>query len=212
LARRSGGDLRGAINDLQALANIGKVIDTLDDVDDRKKTDSMLNALMLVFRSKKAENVLGAFDNVDADLNEALMWVDENLPKEYAGADLRRAYNWLSRADVFKGRIRRWQHWRFLVYINTLLTAGIATAKEQKSSGFVSYKQSGRILKLWQAKMKNAKRWAIAQKVAEYNHTSSKKAYRDMLPYLQVIFRNGSGEEIAKDLGFDEDEVAWLAR
>ena len=201
LARRAGGDLRGAINDLQTLANIGKVINTIDDIGEREKTDSIMNALMLVFKSKKVENVLGAFDNVNADYREVMMWVDENLPKEYSGSNLVQAYHWISRADMFNGRIRRRQYWRFLVYIYSLLTAGVATAKDEKRLGFTSYRRSGRILKLWQAKMKNAKKWAIAEKVAEYNHTSKRTAYR-----------NGGGGGLGGDVGLDDEEVAFLMR
>ena len=76
---------------------------------------------------------------VKEDLDESFLWLEENLPKEYEGKDLERAFDCLSRADVFKGRIRRWQHWRFLVYINDLMTAGIALSKDEKYKKVISY-------------------------------------------------------------------------
>jgi len=46
-----------------------------------------------------------------------------NLPKEYTKAeDLAKAYENLSLADVYFGRIRRWQYYRFYVYIYNLLS------------------------------------------------------------------------------------------
>lgn len=41
------------------------------------------------------------------------LWIEENIPYEYKGEELARAYDALSIADVFRGRIHRQQHWRF---------------------------------------------------------------------------------------------------
>ncbi len=50
----------------------------------------------------------------------------------------RRVNDCLSRADIFQRRIKRWQHWRFLVYVNALMTAGIALSKETDKNRFVA--------------------------------------------------------------------------
>jgi replication factor C large subunit len=211
LARRSGGDARGAINDLQILTSVKNVLENLDELGEREQTETILNALKVIFKSRKPENVLGALDKTDLDLEESLLWIDENLPREYHGQDLINAYEKISRADVFRGRIRRWQHWDFLIYINALLTAGVATAKKEKNSAFVSYRRTGRILKLWQAKMKNAKRDMIAEKLAAATHTSKKRAIKE-LAYLRPIFKKGKGQDIAEQLELSEEEVEWLGR
>jgi replication factor C large subunit len=211
LARKAGGDVRGAVNDLQAMTAIDKKLDSYDGViDDRLQTESIFNALKLVFKSKTPSNVIRAFDNVDVDFRDIKMWIDQNLPYEYESKDLCRAYDALSRADVFNGRIMRWQYWRFMVYINYLQTVGVALAKEERSKKFVNYKRSGRILKLWQAKMKYGKKKAIAEKVAAATHTSKKRALKDTLPYLKKIFENGSGAEIAEELELNPEEVKFL--
>jgi len=211
LARRSGGDARGAINDLQILTSVKNTLENLDELGEREQTESITNALRIIFKSKKAENVLSAIDKTDLDLDEALLWIDENLPREYKGQDLVDAYEKISKADVFKGRIRRWQHWDFLIYINALLTAGIATSKKEKNGSFVEYKRTGRILKLWIAKMKNAKRDLIAEKLAEATHTSKRRAIQEMA-YLKIIFKKGKGHEIAEQLELSEEEEDWLMR
>lgn len=211
LARRSGGDARAAINDLQIVCATKKVLESLDELGEREKKDSITNALKLIFKSKNPKNVLDAFNKTDLNLDECLLWLDENLPKEYQGYDLFNAYDCVSKSDVFKGRIRRWQHWRFLVYINTLLTAGVALAKKEKYSQFVSYKPTSRILKLWKAKMKNAKRNAIAEKIAKKTHASTKRVLDDTLPYLKFIFKKKKGQDIIDELELSEEEVGWLA-
>lgn len=210
LARRCGGDIRAAVNDLQMICGAKKVIEDLEGLGNREQKESMLNALKIVFKSKKIENVLGIFDKTDQDLDECMLWLDENLPKEYSGIDLVQAYNCLSKADVFKGRIRRWQHWRFLVYVSSLLSAGISTAKKERNPQFVSYKPTTRIFKLWHAKMKNARRNSIAEKIAVKTHTSTRRVIQDALPYLRFVFQKGKGEDIIRELDLTEDEVDFL--
>jgi len=211
LARRSGGDARASVNDLQIICATKKVIENLDDLGEREQKESILNALKLVFKSKNPENVLRAFDKTDLNLDECLLWLDENLPREYSGQDLKNAYDCVSKSDVFKGRIMRWQHWRFLVYINSLLTAGVALAKQEKSNQLISYRPTSRILKLWKAKMKYGKRKAIAEKIAIATHTSTKRALNDTLPYLKFIFKKRKGEDIIDELELNEEEVNWLS-
>ena len=158
---------------------------------------------------------VNAFENVDEDFDKRFLWLDQNLPLEYQKPeDLARAYDFLSKADVFKGRIRRWQHWRFLVYMNIFMTAGIAVSKDEKYSGLTSYKPTTRILKLWRANMKYQKRKSIASKIAEKTHTSSKRALQDTLPYLTVIFKKNKkiAGQIAQEFELDKDEVEWLKK
>jgi replication factor C large subunit len=212
LARKCAGDVRASINDLQVLSAIGNKLDSYEGiVDDRYQTENIFNALKLVFKSKTPENVIHAFDNVDMDQREVRMWIDENLPLEYNGQDLINAYDSLSRADVFYGRIMRWQYWRYLVYIYNFMTVGVALAKEERNKKFVNYKRSGRILKLWQAKMKYGKRNAIAEKLAEHTHTSRKRALKDTLPFIKKVFENGKGNAIAEELRLNPEEIAYLS-
>ena len=217
LARRSAGDLRAAINDLQSLVEEKKSLtrEDLDLLSERNRIEAMPYALVKVLKNSDLSIALHAFDNVREDFDEQFLWVDENLPKEYTNPeDLARAYDSMSMADVFKGRIRRWQHWRFLVYVNSFLTAGIAAAKSQKYPGMAKYKPTTRILKLWKAKMKYAKRKEIAQKIAEHTHSSKKRVIQDTLPYIREIVRNSKklGEQIAEELGLEKDEIAWLKK
>jgi replication factor C large subunit len=119
----------------------------------------------------------------------------------------------LSRADVFRGRISRWQHWRFLTYINDLLTAGIALSKTEKYPGFNKYTRTTRILNMWQFNQKNAKRKSIAQKIALKTHTSSKRVVNDTLPYLRIVFKKNKEEanRLAEYFELDKEELAYLS-
>jgi len=215
LARREGGDLRGAVNDLQTLSDYTNKL-TKDDVDElsgRRQKDTMINALMRILKTTNPDVALPALNDVDEDIDQVFLWIDENLPKEYKKPeDLANAYNNLSTADVFRGRIRRRQHWRFLVYINNLLTAGIALSKKEKYPGFNKYTRTTRILRMWQFNQKNAKKKSIAGKIAEKTHTSSKRVIQDTLPYIKTIFKNKEkSKNLIEYFDLDDAEVGYLS-
>jgi len=215
-ARRCGSDLRAAINDLQTFTNDKKLTkETLEELSDRNKTEKITSALLKIFKTTDANVARGALDNIDEDFDKVMLWVDENLPKEYIiPEDLARAYDKVSKADVFSRRIRRRQHWRFLIYINALLSAGVATAKDEKYKAFVKYGPTQRILKLWRANMKYQKRKAIAGKIAENTHGSLKDAVKDSLPFIQVMMKNDKelGGRIAEELELNTDEEEWMKK
>lgn len=216
LGRRSAGDARAAINDLQTVhANKGKITkQAIDELGQRNQSGTIIEALLKIFKTTDPKIAISALEDVDEDLDQAMLWLDENLPKEYEKPeDLARAYNSLSMADVFNRRIRRWQHWRFLVYVNALLTAGVAVSKDEKYRKYVQYKPTGRILKMWWAKQKNMKKKAIAQKIASRTHISTRDMIKDM-DYFKVIFRkdNKMADAIAEQYELDKDEIAWMKK
>jgi replication factor C large subunit len=216
IAGRSGGDLRAAINDLEILSLLkGEVTkESLEELGMREKEDTIFNALIKVFKTTDPKLAISAFDYVSEDIDEQMLWIDENLPKEYdKPADLARAYRKLSRADIFRGRIKRWQHWHFLVYVSALISAGVATAKDERYNKFVEYKRTGRILKLWWAKQKSMKKKSIAGKIAGKTHTSVREVIKSM-PYYQAMFKKNKkfAEKMIGEFSLDDEEVEWLRK
>lgn len=216
LSRRSGGDVRASLNDLQTLTELTKELtkESLKELTDRSKELSMPEALLRIFKTTDPKVAIKAFENVKEDLDQQLLWIDKNLPEEYdKPEDLARAYDKLSKADVFKRRIRRWQHWRFLVYINALITAGIAVSKDEKYKKFVQYKPTGRLLKLWWAKQKSMKKKAIAAKIASKTHSSTKEVLKN-IDFFKIIFKKNKemASQITEYVELEKEEVAWLKK
>lgn len=216
LANRSGGDARGALNDLQLLSqNSNLEKSDVDGLSYRDREESIKKALVKIFRSTDLKIASKALENTSEDMDEAILWIEENIPLEYKRPEeIAKAFDALSKADVFRGRIRRQQHWRFLVYINDLATAGVALAKTAKQDSFVIYKPTSRILKMYIAAMKFQKRKAIAQKIASKTHSSKKEVIKSTLPYMQFIFRKNKKQaaELASQFEFDTEEVEWLRK
>lgn len=178
IAKESKGDLRAAINDLQATA-IGK--EELDDfhISERDKKEDIFRILRTIFKKKDTSEIKEKIEDYD----ELLLWLEENLPKEYSGEDLEKGFDKLSKADIFRKRITKQQYWRFLVYIKELLTSGVALSKESENNRFTSYKRGQRILKYWIAKQKNLKKKEIADNLSKKIHMSSKKIMKDFYFY-----------------------------
>ncbi|MFH1376852.1 MAG: replication factor C large subunit [Candidatus Woesearchaeota archaeon] len=210
LVGRSGGDLRSAINDLQILCALKKINE--EDVEylgDRRKEQEIFALLRLIFKSKELDLISKTCDDVDLNFDEMFLWIDENLPFEYSGKELSRAYDMLSKADVFRGRIRRWQHWRFLVYQKFFMNEGVALAKDVSKKGYVKYRRTQRLLKIWRSKMKYGKRKSICAKIADKMHVSTKRAMKDIFPYVKNLLKK---DEFVNKFDFDDDEVSWLVK
>ena len=211
IAFKAKGDARAAINDL-SIMGIGQKFITENEIQflsSRDKEETIFNAMRKIFKGN-ANDALSALQNVDADLNECIMWIDENIPLEYSGADLAKAYDKLSRADVFRGRIIKRQHWRFLVYVEALATAGVASAKSRVNNDFIPYRRISRILKMWLAKQSQLAKRDIAKKVARFTHTSKKRALQEM-PLFEMIYQKSSNPEgINSELKLEDNEIEYL--
>lgn len=213
LSQASRGDLRAAINDLQVIITNKKVVSLsdLEVLSDRQKKSNIFESLRIIFQSRDINKVLFALDNADFDIDEAFLWIEENIPYEYSGESLKNAYYYLSRADVLRGRIKRWQYWRFMSYQVDFMTAGIALSKPKEHDSFIQYKRTQRILKIWLANQKYQKRKSISKKIAKKTHTSTKKALNSFF-YIKEIIRKTKNKDIILELGLEEDEIDYILR
>jgi len=205
IAIKSKGDIRAAINDLQSIINteVGEI--GLESIDTRERVEDIFNALKRIFKQKTNKEIIETYDNVEMEIDQIALWLEKNIPQEYQGEELLKAFEAMSKADIFKGRIYRQQHWRFLVYQNFFLTAGISAASKNKSLAFTKYERPTRILKIWMANQKNIRKKSIAEKFATFTHTSKKRAMRDF--FLIALILN---QKAAKQLDLSEQEEEFL--
>ena len=206
IAIKSRGDVRAALNDLQILSQMDSP-ELIKEVGERNREQTIFSALQHIFkRAEIDQSMISVFDEVNMSIDEIFLWIEENIPLEYKGEELYKAYDALSLADVFRGRIYRQQHWRFMVYEYFLLGAGIAAAKKYNRSGFTSYRKPSRILKIWINNQRMAKKKSICIKYAKHSHLSIKGAMKDFM-LLKIILQNGT---VREQLNLDSDEIAYL--
>jgi replication factor C large subunit len=206
IAVRTKGDIRAAINDLQSSARMQDP--SLITFDERNKETDIFNALRMIFKGKPTNDLLRVFDSVNMSLDEILLWMEKNIPAEYKGKELARAYDLLSKADIFKGRIYKQQYWRFLVYENIFLSYGISASKKNIKTGFTNYKKPTRILKIWMNNQRTIKKKTIAQKYAQYVHVGQKRAMNEFSIIKQIL----TNPDIRKELKLSEEEIGYLEK
>tara|TARA_Y100000034_G_scaffold54904_1_gene67328 strand:- start:9549 stop:10733 length:1185 start_codon:yes stop_codon:yes gene_type:complete len=202
IAIKSKGDLRAAINDVQRESSVSSEIF----LDERNKEKDIFNALKEIFKKKPSKETLEIFNSVKMPIDEIILWMEKNIPAEYHGEELARAFDLLSKADIFKGRIYKQQYWRFLVYENIFLSYGISASKKNEKIGFTSYQKPDRILKIWLNNRKTEKKKLIAKKYARYVHIGEKRAMNEF-PMFVSILRKPS---VQKELRLSEDEIEYL--
>jgi replication factor C large subunit len=202
------GDIRAALNDLQILSKMDEKA-IVKEIGERNKEISIFNALQYIFKNAQMDTkMLTIFDEVNLNADEIFLWIEENIPYEYRGVELAKAFDCLSKADVFRGRIHRQQHWRFLVYENFFLGAGVASAKKYNRTGWTNYKKPSRILKIWLQNQRAAKKKTICEKYAKACHTSVKEAMKDFLLIKQIINK----DSIIKELKLTDEEIEYLQK
>jgi len=194
------GDVRAALNDLQGIEDETTLLA------ERDREESIFNALKQVFKEAPNPRIVDLYDKLNMPIEEVSLWLEENIPREYEGKDLARAMELLSKADVFKGRIYRQQHWRFLVYQNFLLSYGISASKSKIKREFTTYKRPDRILKIWMINQKNLIKKEIAKKYARFCHISFKRAMNE----FPLIVNTLKSEEVQRKLRLEQDEVDFL--
>ncbi len=211
IAIRSGGDVRAAINDLQVLSTGEQVTkEEIDLLSEREQETAIEQALLRVFKTTSSEVALPSFDNVHEQPDRILLWIQEALPREYTKPeDLARAFQAVAEADRFFGRIRRWQYYRFYVYIYNLLSVGVACAKDEKYAGTPVFKRPERPLKIWIYNQKNLKRKRIAEQLAPWLHASTKRVTQDVLPFLKCVDEQTKAA-IVSSYKLDADAASWL--
>lgn len=217
IARRSEGDLRSAINDLEAIAALNKQI-TLDTVKAlstyRDRTYAPWEALSKLFNAKYAFQAKSAVTSTDLTPDEFITWINEHIPTYYEDPfELWRAYEALSRADVYMGRIIKTQNWDLLGYVLDLMGPGVAFARREYKFKWKAFKMPERIKLLAESKKSREYREAVAEYLAKRLYISKATAKSDVIPYLRIIFMQNPkmAAGIAREYGLPEEVVKWLA-
>ena len=191
IAKNANGDLRAAIIDLETVSLDMKKI-TLKDtfLEERNIERSVFEALQKIFKSEFSKDVLDTFNSANIDINTGILWLSENICNEYKDPNVMAdAYNYISRSDVFMGRIRRRQYWRFYVYANILSTAGINVSKDSPNPRFVKYDFPSKLLKLSKSKKVRTTKKSIATKISPKLHTSSNVFVKEYLPMFKIMLK-----------------------
>jgi len=212
IAINANGDLRSAINDLQALSE-GNPELKLQDIELLSLRDSetkIFNTLAQILKTNSCQRAREAMWETNEQPDTMLNWIVENVPIEYTDPeDLARAFNYISRADIFMGRINRRQSWGLLSYATDLMSAGVAIAKKRKYPGFNRYHYPSTFALMARTRKERNLNNDISQKISNICHVSRKVARSEFLFMLNIILNKDPhmGARISSELELGLEEI-----
>ena len=211
IAQNSLGDMRSAINDLQSISE-GKQCLRLQDtmfLSSRNKDMNMYETLKGVFSAESFGEAAMVLNHSSVNYDDFLLSVSDNLPLRYLdSADLAIAYDMVSRADVFRGRVGT-ENWHLLRYFfNLLAEAATVSPKSFKPFDFISPPM--KIMKLFWTKGKRMKLENICAKIALKCHVSRSTAKTDIVPFVKIMLEKQKSSPIVSWLKLEPDDVDYL--
>ncbi|OPX77491.1 MAG: Replication factor C large subunit [Methanosaeta sp. PtaB.Bin039] len=212
ISESAGGDLRSAINDLQAAAE-GLSRLTVEDVatGERDVKASIFRVLDGIFRGSSATSALKSSYDLDESPEDLVHWIDENLPAVYKGPDLYRGFESLSRADIFLGRVRIRQNYGMWRYASFFMTGGISAAKSGRKGGYVAFKPPSLWRRLGQTRKARNVRDSAAKKIGRHCHVGVGYARTELSEFISRLLRDkGMGPRVAALLDLNAEEIALL--
>lgn len=214
IAENAKGDVRAAINDLETIAKNRKRITVEDTIilEYRDRKAEIYQVLGTILMKKNIKQAITIMWNLDMELDSCEMWIDENLPYVYSDKeDLARAYYYLSRADIFLGRITSRQYWGFMRYASSLMSAGVSLSKRGKIK-YRTFQFPKYFLNLSKTKKARDIKKRIGKKIAKKLHTSSKTIISQYIPLFKVLLNQGkiSRDFLSKEYDLTPDEIDFI--
>lgn len=209
IAERNSGDLRSAINDLQAVAETTTTL-TVEDVvaSSRDETTDLWSYLDAVLKEADAETALRTTYDVDETPDDLLLWVEDKAPLVYDNDELTAAYEFLGNADRWLGRVRATQNYGYWRYATDNISAGVASARSETRGGFTRYGGAP------YRSARDQTRDYVATQIARTGDLSVGTARREVLPYLATMTHHCHAREVTIQMtqayDLDEDEVAFV--
>ena len=212
-SKNSSGDFRSVLLDMQTLSSDEKItMKSIESLGYRERTEKIFKILMDIFKGNSFADIRKARMSSEISPELLFRWIEENIPRHFKHSeDCAAAFERLSRADIFNGRIMRRQHWGFLRYSSELMTSGVALSRSNECHGFIPYQFPTLLSKLSKSKSVRTMKKELARKIGKKTHSSAKEVMAHDFPYLPIFMsdkENASG--LAATFDLTDEEVAYL--
>ena len=222
ILRRSAGDVRGALNDLEAIAVLPPGPDQVSVLAGRDVESNFYDLVATVLAEPRFYRSVEIRDRLDATPDDVLPWVEENLPRFARDPAGRLAgYEWLARAELDLARARRARVYALWSFASEIMTGGVSLAlgpEPRRGAAEVGFPQF--LGEMGRTRSLRALRTSLLDKVGERFHLSRRKANEEFLPFLERVFAEGrradsrSGlderQRVARELKLSAEELAFL--
>ncbi|HTP53846.1 MAG TPA: AAA family ATPase [Thermoplasmata archaeon] len=223
IVARARGDLRAALNDLDAIAPLPPGPSQLEVLGARDRTADFAGLTAEALTSARMYRGAEVRERLDATPDDLLPWIEENIV-HYAPDPAHRAaaFRTLAVAEIFLMRARRARVYVLWSYASELLTGGVGLAlRERPVSGSGEAAFPRFLGEMGQSRGAREVRDSLASKVAEHFHLSRAKVRSLLLSEIEGLSfvprgRKSTAREtalrlaIGRELGLTPEEAAFL--
>ena len=223
IVRRNHGDLRAALNDLDAVSALppGREQEAL--LGTRDVTSDFFDLTREILDSPRVYRSVEIRNRLDATPDDLLPWIEENLPRATRDPVTRlSAYEELAEADLLLSRARRFRTYGLWSYASELMTGGVSLALahgDGHAPDRIAFPQF--LGEMGRSRAVRAIRTSILSKSGRMLHVSRRKAAEFSLDFLTVAFRGAAGRRasdrdrefarrLTTALELTAEEVAYL--
>jgi len=223
IVARSQGDLRAALNDLDAIAPLGAGPAQLEVLGSRDRTADFSGLTAEALSSARFYRSAEVRERLDAPPDDLLPWIEENITHFAPNAERRAAaFARLAVAEQMLMRANRQRVWGLWSYASELLTGGIGLALRDSAVPSPGEAAFPRFLgEMGRTRAAREARELLAAKVAARFHLSREKVRSYLLPEIEGLARPGRGRRrtgrelalgrgIVRELKLSEAEAAFL--
>ena len=219
IVRRAAGDLRAALNDVEAVSAVpaGPLqLGLLGTRDRQAEFAEFVEAAFATPRLWRSVEVQAALDATPDDL---LPWVEENAPRfARTASGLAAGVGAVAAADRLLSLARRWRVYRLWSYSSEMMVGGVPLEIDAQGGtrpgrvGFPTF-----LGEMGRSRTLRAVRNSLAEKAGRASHLSRRKARQELLPVLEAVFggprssaRRALCHDLAADLALTPEEVGLL--
>jgi DNA polymerase III delta prime subunit len=194
IVRKARGDLRAAMNDLEAVAPLPPGPEQLSVLGVRDLTADFEHLVEEALSAHRYFRNVEVQDRLDAPPDDLLPWIEENVPHFAPDAAHRdAALRVVAEADLLLRRARRARVWSLWSYASELLTGGVGLAIRDDGvpiRGGAAFPQF--LGQMGQSRGQRALRDSVANKGAKRLHLSREKSRLYVLSFLERLLWEGS--------------------
>lgn len=236
IAKNAGGDVRGAVNDLQSIlmglwdptVNREDVVVTMEDIlsyygvkdkdehiHTRNKEGDIFSTLKTLFHAHSAYEAYSSLNNLDEDIGMLIHWIANNIPYQYKEMyDNYTASQIAAESSMYISRSRKTQNFSLMRYARYLISSGVAMSRTRhyrfERFTFPTYLKS-----MSKNKDVRKERSIMIRKLSRGTHMSSSKFEENMMPFLHAIIKLSDNKDallrtLIRNERLTKQDVAYL--
>jgi len=190
IVARARGDLRAALNDLEAVALLPPGVPAQEPFGTRDLSSDFAELTEEVLTHPRYYRSVEVRDRLDAPPDDLLPWVEENVPW-FAPDDrhLEAGLATVAAAELLLARARRWRAYGLWSYASELLTGGVSLAIRDRPAGRSGAAAFPRFLgEMGRSRASRAVRDSLVRKLGSRLHLSRAKSRAVALSFLEALF------------------------